>query len=228
VAKIKKTRKELLKEPDEFITTTGKLIQWAIKNQTRLTYGLAVVVIVALGISTYRFFSLRAEAQAAQLLQQAMTKYEKLRADKPPAEVYGAVSEDFQTILDKYGSKKSGKLAGLRFANISYDAGELKKAVALYEKALPQFELFPLLHDQILNDLAMANFQLGEDKAAIGYFEEIVADAKSVNKDEALFHLGSLYARTGQKDRSRAAYDRLLSEFENSSYKDLVPKPTNG
>ena len=69
MAKVKKTRKELLKEPDEFITTTGKLIRWAVKYQTQLTYGLIAVVVVAIGVSTYRYFNARAEAQAAQLLQ---------------------------------------------------------------------------------------------------------------------------------------------------------------
>ena len=224
MARVKKTRKELLKEPDEFITTTGKIIKWSVKHQTHLTYGLIAVVVVALGISTYRFFSARAETQAALLLQQAMVKYENLQADKQPAEVYAAVSGDFQAILEKYGNKKNGKMARLRFANISYEAGELKQALVLYEKALPQFELFPLLQNQILSNLAMTNFQLGEDAAAVSYFEKIVANQTAVNKDEALFHLGGLYARTGMKEKSQAAYDRLLNEFEESDYRELVPK----
>lgn len=223
MAKAKKTRKELLKEPDEFITTTGKLIRWAVKYQTQLTYGLIAVVVVAIGVSTYRYFNARAEAQAAQLLQTAMAKYEKLQADKPPAEVYAAVSEDFKTIVNKYGNKKNGKIARLRFADISYEAGELKQALLLYEKALSQFELFPMLRNQILTNLAMTNYQLGDDAAAIGYFEKIVAEQTTANKDAALFHLGSLYARTGQKDKSQAAYDQLLSQFEESDYRELIP-----
>lgn len=223
MAKLKKTRKELLKEPDEFITTTGKIIRWAVKYQTQLTYALIAVVVVALGVSTYRFFNARAEAQAAQLLQAAMAKYEQLQADKSPAEVYAAVSEDFKAIVSKFGNKKNGKMAQLRFANISYEAGELKQALLLYEKALSQFEPFPLLRNQILTNLAMTNYQLGDDAAAIGYFEKIVAEQTTANKDAALFHLGSLYARSGQKDKSQAAYDQLLSEFEDSDYRELIP-----
>ena len=74
----------------------------------------------------------------------------------------------------------------------------------------------------------MANFHLGEDAAATGYFEQIVESPIDFDKDEALFHLGHLYARAGQKDKSRAAYDRLLSEYKESTYKDLVPKQANG
>jgi hypothetical protein len=44
----------------------------------------------------------------------------------------------------------------------------------------------------------------------------------------ALFHLGDLYARAGQQDKSRAAYDRLLNDFAESTYSELVPKAANG
>lgn len=223
MAKTKKTRKELLKEPDEFITTTGKLIQWAVKHQAQLTYGLIAVVVIILGVSTYRFFSARAETQAGLLLQQAVAKYDQLKADKKPAEVYAAVSADFNAIISDYGNKNNGKMARLRFANICYEAGEFKQSVTLFEKALPHFEKYPLIRSQILSSLAMANFHMGEDSAAIGYFEQVVSSPLNVNKDEALFHLGELYARAGQKDKSQAAYERLLNDYAESTYRDLVP-----
>lgn len=223
MAKTKKTRKELLKEPDEFITTTGRLIQWAIGHQTQLTYALLAVVVIALGFSAYRFFSLRSEAQAAQLLHQAMSKYERLQGDKTAPEIYAAVSTDFQSILDSYGDKNSGKMARLRFANICYEAGEYEQAAALYREALPQFEPFPLLHSRILTDLALAEYQMGRDQAAIDHFEQILAGTSNLYKDEALFHLGGLYDRAGREDESRAAYARLSDEFKDSTYLELIP-----
>ena len=99
-------------------------------------------------------------------------------------------------------------MARLRFADISYEAGELKQALLLYEKALSQFELFPTAAEPDIDNLAMTNYQLGDDAAAIGYFEKIVAEQTTANKDAALFHLGGLYARTGKKEKSQAAYDR--------------------
>jgi predicted negative regulator of RcsB-dependent stress response len=228
VAKVKKTRKELLKEPDEFITTTGKLIQWAVKHQSQLTYALLAVVVIALGISTYRFFSVRSENRAALLLQQAVAKYDELKKDRPPAEAYAAVSSDFALIIDDYGNKQNGKIAGLRFANICYEAGEVEKSVALFEKALSDFEAYPLIRNQILISLAMAHLRLGEDSAAIGHFEQIVNGSLDANKAVALFHLGDLYARAGQEDKSRAAYKRLLDDFAESTYSELVPKAASG
>ena len=46
--KRKKTRKELLKEPDEFMTLTGKLFGFAVDHKTQLTYGLGILLAVAI------------------------------------------------------------------------------------------------------------------------------------------------------------------------------------
>lgn len=228
MAKPKKTRKELLKEPDEFITTTAKLIRWATTYRTQLMYGLLAVVVLASGFSALRYFSNRAEANAAVLLQQAVTKYEQLSSkNESPAEMYKAVSEDFNRIIDKYGDKENGKMARLRFANLCFQAGEFKQAAALYTQSRDDFEKFPLLRRQVAIDLAMAYAAMGEDQTAIAQFEEIVAAETDDNKGEALFHLGTLYARTGQSDKSRAAFARLSSEFKDSVYAELVPEPSN-
>ena len=117
--KRKKTRKELLKEPDEFITLSGKLIGFAVEHKTLLTYSIAIILALAVIATGIRFFSIRAENKAAALLDNSLTKYQSLENEKKaPEEVYGAVSSDFQLILDKYGSKESGKIARLTFANI--------------------------------------------------------------------------------------------------------------
>jgi hypothetical protein len=77
--KRKKTRKELLKEPDEFMTLTGKVIGFAVEHKTQLTYGLGIIhktqltyglgIILALVIivSGVRFFSIRAEKKASAI-----------------------------------------------------------------------------------------------------------------------------------------------------------------
>jgi len=116
--KIKKTRKELLKEPDEFINLTGKLIRFATEHKNQITYAIGTIVVLALIFSGYRFFSIRSERKASTLLNQGLAKYEKFSNDKKPVEAYDQVAADFQLILDKYGSQKNGKIARLTYANI--------------------------------------------------------------------------------------------------------------
>ena len=49
--KRKKTRKELLKEPDEFITLSSKLIGFGVEHKNQLIYGLGIIVALALIVS---------------------------------------------------------------------------------------------------------------------------------------------------------------------------------
>ena len=82
--KIKKTRKELLKEPDEFMTISGKFIGFIVEYKNQVTYALGIIVALALIFSGYRFFSIRSENKASALLGQGLAKYEKLKNDKQP------------------------------------------------------------------------------------------------------------------------------------------------
>ena len=221
--KLKKTRKELLKEPDEFITFSGKMIKFAVEHKTALTYAVAIIIGLAVIISGIRFFSIRAENKAAALLDKSLTKYESLKNEKKtPQEIFSAVSSDFQLILSKYSSKDSGKIARLTFANICYNAGNYQQAIELYKTSLEDFKKHPMIHNQVLGSLGYAWEQLNDYATAVVYFEKIVTAPEPTMRAEALYHLGWLYDKLGQTDKSQAAYNKILSDHPDFIYLDLV------
>jgi tetratricopeptide (TPR) repeat protein len=220
--KRKKTRKELLREPDEFMTISGKLIGFAVDHKNQLTYALGIIVVLALIISAYRFFSIRAENNASALLDKSLTKYNSIKAEKRPDEVYGEVSADFQFILNKYKGKESAKLARLIYANICYNAGKYKQAIELYKTALTEFAKYPMIHHQILSNLGYAYEQQEDYSTAAGYFEKISSAPEPIMRDEALYHLGRLYDKLGENEKSREAYNKILTDHQDFIYFDLV------
>jgi tetratricopeptide (TPR) repeat protein len=226
--KRKKTRKELLKEPDEFMTLTGKVIGFAVDHKTQLTYGLGIILALVIIASGVRFFSIRAEKKAAAMLDQSLTEYNSLKAQKSPDEVYSAVAGSFQNILQKYSGKDSGKVARLIYANICYDAGQYKQAIELYSLSLNDFENHPMIHSQILSSLGYAYEQQKEYSTAVSYFEKISAAPGPILRDEALFHLGRLYDKLGQPDKSKAAYQTILSDHPDFIYIDMVKEQISG
>ena len=226
--KRKKTRKELLREPDEFMTISGKLIGFAIDHKNQLAYALGIIVILALIISGYRFFSIRAENNASALLDKSLTKYNSLKTDKQPDEVYGEVSADFQFILDKYKGKESAKLARIIYANICYNAGKYKQAIELFKTALTDFAKYPMIHQQILSNLGYAYEQEKDYSTAVGYFEKISTAPEPIMRDEALFHLGRLYDKLGENEKSREAYNKILTDHQDFIYIDLVKERMSG
>jgi len=226
--KRKKTRKELLKEPDEFLTISSKLIKLGIEYKTHLTWALGVILSLVLIISGILFFSIRAENKAAALLDKSLAVYNSIKVDKKPAEVYGEVSADFQFILKKYGEKKSGKLARLIYANICYDVGKYKLAIELYKTSLNDFEKHPMIYNQILSSLGYACEQVNDYSTAVGYFEKITSTPEAIMRDDALYQLGRLYNELGQNEKSKEAYNKILSDHQDFIYIELVKERMSG
>lgn len=224
----KKSRKELLKKPDEFITFTGKLIRIVTDYQKQIFYFLCTVVAVALVIIGYQFFAQRSEAKAFSMFAKARADYETRKKATSAEEAYRNVSAEFQRIIKKYGGNAAGKLARTSYANISYNAGDYQKAIELYKPALNDFKDHPLVYNLILSGLGYAYQQIGDNPNAAMYFEKIASATDSNNRDEALFNLGMLYEKLGDTDKSHQAFKQILSGYPNSMYFDIVEEKLSG
>ena len=222
MAKRRKSRKELLKKPDEFITFTGRAIQFISGYQKPISYALCAVVAIALVIFGYRFFAQRAEAKAFSMLEQTLAKYETRKKATTADEAYKLVSEEFQNIVDKYGGNAGGKIARASYANICYNAGDYNKAIELYKRSLNDFKDHPMVYHLILSGLAYGYQQVGDHSNAANYFEKIARATDSNNRDEALFNLGMIYEQLGDTDKSHQAFKQFLSSYPNSMYFDIV------
>ncbi len=229
MAKRKKiSRKKLLKEPDEFITISGKMIQFAVAYKTQLTYAISIVAVLIVLIAGYRFFSIRSENKAMELWDRAITKYETAIQTQDAIAAYRTVSEDFNLILERYGNSAAGKLARVTFANICFNGGEFNQAIELYEASLKNFEQQALIYNLILSGLGYANEELNQNQRAVTYFEKIAAKGGQVLRDEALFNLGVLYDKLGEKEKSQNAFNQITSDFPDSMYIDIVKERPSG
>jgi tetratricopeptide (TPR) repeat protein len=220
--KQKITRKEFLKKPDEFVTGTTRMLQWAAAHRKQLIYGVSAVVVAALLFAGYQYVSSRTEKRAFQLLAQNLAKYDDLRGKQDPAKAYQAVSGEFQQLIDKYGANRGGKLARVIYANICFEAGHYQQAIDLYNQALTDFEDEPLVRDLILAGLGYAHEQLNDFAAAAKFFDRLVQDPKALMPEEAWFNLGCLYAKMGESEKSRQAFQKILSDHHDSIYYDMV------
>lgn len=229
MAKKRVTRKELVKKPDEFITFSGKAIQWARENARTLTYGVVGFFALIILIAAYRYYVENRETAAATLLSQNMTAYENaLRAEKSPAEALETVQSDLEELVDTFGGYDAGRHGYLFYAHISLSAALPDKAIALYKTALDSYQGDASLGNTILNGLAMAYLQKGDRAAAIDYFEKVLEGDGAVLKDAALFNLGRLYSEEGDAQKSLDAYKRLSTDFPDSIYANIAREKSAG
>lgn len=223
MAKKRVTRKELIKGPDEFITTTAKVIQWARENTKQLIYGTVAFFALVVIVAGYSFYKEKREQAAAALLSRCLVTYQSSQEDdKDPGKMLAMAKPDFDRLVKDYGSMPAGRLGRVIYGHMALVAKDMDQAKALYEKALGDFGHDPSIENTILNGLAMIAAQSEDDAAAIGYFEKIVSSKSVLLKDVALFNLGQLYMKAGEKEKGIAAYKRLSDEYPDSMYANIA------
>lgn len=225
--RISRSRKRELDQPDEFLTFSGKLLNYATLHKQKILTFSGVLIALVLLVGGVRYYSAHTEAKAFILLEKGIEKYEVARETKDPEKVYAAVKEDFQNILDTYPGKKAGKIACMMLADISYDAGEFDKAIELYEQTLTKFDKSPFYRQLILNNLAYAYEQKNELEKAIAYMEKINSGSVHDFKEDVLYNLARLYAKTGQSEKEMACYKKIQADFPNSIYANMVKEKLN-
>jgi len=222
------TRKQLLKEPDEFITTTGRIIRWGRQYTRQVAYAAGALLLFLVVITGYRYFSNNAENRAFSMLDQAVSNYEGKKTDMDVLTAYEGVKEDFEYIIRKYDNTEGGKLATVVFARISYDANNVDRAIQLYEAALAYFENNPTYQNFLWSGLGYAYEKKQDVRMAISWFEKIAGGEDPVVKDVALFNMGRLYHDLGDTAKSMQAYERLTTEHTDSIYYQLAMEKVAG
>ncbi len=218
----KVSRKQLLKEPDEFITFTGKLIRLVSTYQKQITIILGIVVSVFLIISIVKFYTNRMENNAFTLLNQANDKYSAVLSSQDASTALKEVEKDFEYILSEYSGYQGGKIARVNYAAYCYRAGEYDKASSLYTTALKDFGKNPSYKNLILNGLGYSYKAKKDYENSVKYFEMIASSKIPMLKDEALFNLSKLYLILGKKSKSIEVLSTIVSDYPESIYFELA------
>jgi tetratricopeptide (TPR) repeat protein len=218
MAKKRVTRKQLLKEPDEFITLSGRILQWSRQHTKQLvTSGIVLFVLIA-AVSAFSYYDKSQEKTAAALLGEGLAKMRQQVSGENRMQALSAAEPEIQRLVDEYGGQPAGRLGRIVLGHIHLSQKESQEALVQYHKALEDYRDDPSLTNVIYNGLSAASELKGEDQAAIGYSEKIVAGNSSVLKDVALYRLARLYQKTGETEKSAKAFEQLYTDFPESTY----------
>ena len=222
------SRKQLLNEPDKFMTFTGQLIAYGKSHLKAILSGVAIVFISLIIIATVSQVSRRNETKASERLEKLVAKYSSVLQDKDAKAAYAQVKGEFKDLFDVYGSKRSVKIARIVYGDMSYSAGDADTAIAMYSHALDDFNQSQGLKNIILSGLGHAYLLKKEYPQSIRYFEMISESQEKTLRGDALFNLAWLYETNGEKERSVAQYKQILADFPDSSYGELIKEKIGG
>jgi tetratricopeptide (TPR) repeat protein len=222
MGKLKTPRKKLLKEPDEFLSFSSRLLQQVSAYKFQVLCGVGILFGILAILSAVRFISAKSENQASFLLKKTLEKYAQSLPAQGPAESLKAVEQDFAQILDRYSGKSAGKSARVYFGNICYAAGNADKAIEVYKQALDDWTQEPSIRNLILTSLAYAYEKKNDLQAAAETFGMIQAGSDQVGKDIAIFNLGRIYAKLGDTQKSVAAFKVVATDYPDSMYAQVA------
>ena len=219
---ISRSRKRDLNDPDEFISFWTKTFDFVTAHKVQVSCALGFFLVLLIVAATVFYFLKQSEKTAFSLLEKGIEKYQTLLKTETPENAYKDAGKDFEKIIKKYSGIEGGKLASLFYADMSYDAKDYDKAISLYKPLLEEFKDKPFLKNLALNGLGYSYEAKKDYQTASGYFEMVATDQNYPIKDEALFNLGEMYAATGNKDKSKSAFKKILSDYPESMYTEIV------
>jgi tetratricopeptide (TPR) repeat protein len=213
VAKERVSRKEL-KRPDEFVTLTAQVLEWAQKNRTTVTWvaGAIVVLIMALVLSS-GFRAARAR-EANDDLSRALLA---LRDDD-----MASAATRLKEVAERWSGSVQGQIAAGLKPSAELRAGNRDTVAADAQTALQSTPDLPAyLHQQLRLTWAVALEEKSQWKEAAEKYAEAAAGSGPYR---SLAVLGEARAREqlGEKDRARELYRKYVEEFPDVPDRELI------
>lgn len=205
------TQKEL-RQPDEFVTATGRVVEWAKENQRTVAAGAIGLVGVLVVIALVSWWISSRNASANQQFYSAIELYK--------AEQWQEAYEGFKGLVDDLGGTDYGRLGTLYAGRTALKLEKPAEAVPYYREYLSGSTTVALEQLARLN-LGRALAQTGDSAGARNELDQALALAGPA-RPEATLELARLEERDGATERALELYGRYLEDNPQGPAKDLV------
>lgn len=227
----KVSRKQLLKEPDEFLTLSARLLQWIAAYQSRIWIGVAVLLGIGIAFSGYQMLSRSWEKEAFTKLDNLRTRFETAKKSDGAAKAYEAVQKDFDAFLSDASRRTAGKMGLILWGHMCMSAGQTEKAIEIYSRAKEVFDGNHLFAAIAQSALGHAYLNHSDTDKAMAAFEGLIAsggDGAKLVAEDALIQLSAISRQRKEETRSRQYLQQLLKDYPKTMYKEMASGLLNG
>ncbi len=215
------SRKQLLKEPDEFITTTGKIISFLQENRRQVTrYGIIILAVLAAGLLGYSYFRWE-EGKAQTIQQQALQIYQEAHSAAGNTE---KEKEAFQKALEKFkeayrtsGRGTIGQISQIYIGNCHYALKEYDPAIQAYSRCLEG-----PFRAVVAQSLGYCYEAKGEFSKAQENFQIMVESGAASDQEEGLLGVARCYEALNQKEKALETYQKALTKNPKSKMAEFM------
>jgi len=134
-------------------------------------------------------------------------------------EQYELAGLSYKKLYESNPDKNLSALALEKQGYIQFKLGNYKAALDFFDKVTVQFSSVPQIMKEIPFYQAECYYQLKDYEKSLNRYETFLSlYSNSVNREKAVFRLGSLYAQLNQQDAAMEYMNLLTKEFPNSKY----------
>lgn len=214
MAEKKISRKELLKEPDEFLTASAQTIAYIRDNPRQVLLIALVVVACIAGALGYHAYSRHTAQVSHELVQAALRQYEVIVSEKTaPPEKLDELLSRFEYISQHYPSSPAGEMALLYEGHILFKKNDFKAALEKYQKVESTSLANEGLRELIWYHIAKTYLAMGTYDKAMNLFEKLSKDTGSPYRREAYANIARVYELTERRKEAVQAYKQYLKMF---------------
>jgi tetratricopeptide (TPR) repeat protein len=211
------SRKQLLKEPDEFLTLSARALRFASENRKQLSYVLAGLVGAVLIGALVGYFLNLSQRRAYRVFDEGLSHYlAQVSGRETASDQQEIAKEKFAQTIERHSSTRAAELSLPLYGNMLYEAGSYDKAIEVYGQALDAFPEEQEMEKLVWNGLGYACEGKGEYRAALEWFTRIADAEGPFLKADAYFNLGRMYEAMGKEQDAREAYQRLVEAFPDA------------
>lgn len=199
-------RKEI-KEPDTFHRWGERAILWFAENQKTVFAAIGAVVLLALAVVGYIYWSDHVQRQAAISLASA---------DIVASEA--AKEQALRRTVKNYGSTRYGVMARLQLANLLKDKGKLVEAEKAFREAIQSGSLNETDREIAERGLAASLARQEKCADAIPIWRTILDRGSLITPEDLYIAIGACYEAVGKSAEAIRTYEELVQKYPASPF----------
>ncbi len=218
MVRMKKITKKKLKEPDEFLSFTGKTFLFITHHVKPIVAGGIVVLILLLSIFLYQRWERRNEEEAYRKFNLAVYTYEIVSSpyrEGSPSE-YKNVLEKLGEVIAKFPKTSSGKIALLYQGNIHLRLSEFEEATKSYQTFLQKAGKEKLYRIFAMEGLGYSYEGKKDYEKALQSYQKILEEGEHFQLGDAYLNMGRCYEKLGKNKEALENYKAFLKVSQKS------------
>ena len=211
------TRKELLRQPDQFITRSARVIAWVEMNAASILYGAGAVILAVVLIGGWFVWRTNRHARAEALLFEAMNAGGNGEVVQQDASLNDRMINGLQSLVRDYGGTPAAIQAYWNLGRLYFARAEYVAALEAFEQARSRLSDSDnaLMSAMISLNVAYAEEAQGACEQALQNFESVLnAPAATWLRSEAYLGMGRCHEQSGLPEKAVEVYDRGLADPE--------------